>query len=61
MLHMPEGVEVLVGSVAMFLAAGVTWLIMDAIVGIWYDRNHRRKFQGSDQLPTHTNEGEHER
>jgi hypothetical protein len=43
MLHIPEGVEVLVGSAAMFLAACVTWLIMDAIVGYWYDRTYRRK------------------
>lgn len=43
MLHIPEGVEVLAGSVAMFLAACVTWLIMDAIVGYWYDRTYRRK------------------
>ena len=42
MLHIPEGVEVLVGSVAMFLAACVTWLVLDAIAGYWYYRAYRR-------------------
>lgn len=43
MPHVPGETEVLLGSIAMFLAALLVYLIIDAAVGCWYDRTYRRK------------------